>query len=74
LPDVVTYDTSTTAAGPLNGRALADDVIDVELRIVTGGDPLDLFPRDADGGVNTDGIGPHDDYQARFPYLGNPNS
>jgi hypothetical protein len=73
LPDVVTYDTSTTAAGPLNGRALADDVIDVELRIVTGGDPLDLFPRDADGGVNTDGIGPHDDYQARFPYLGNPN-
>jgi hypothetical protein len=74
LPDVVTYDTSTAAAGPLNGRALADDVIDVELRIVTGGDPLDLFPRDADGGINTDGIGPHDDYQARFPYLGNPNS
>jgi hypothetical protein len=74
LPDVVTYDTSTAAAGPLNGRALADDVIDVELRIVTGGDPLDLFPRDADGGVNTDGIGPHDDYQAKFPYLGNPNS
>jgi hypothetical protein len=74
LPDVVTYDTSTAAAGPLNGRALADDVIDVELRIVTGGDPLDLFPRDADGGINTDGIGPHDDYQAKFPYLGNPNS
>jgi hypothetical protein len=74
LPDVVTYDTSTTAAGPLNGRALADDVIDVELRIVTGGDPLDLFPRDADGGVNTDSIGPHDDYQAKFPYLGEPNS
>jgi hypothetical protein len=74
LPDVVSYDTATPAAGPLNGRALADDVIDVELRIVTGGDPLDLFPRDADGGINTDGIGPHDDYQARFPYLGNPNS
>jgi hypothetical protein len=49
-------------------------VIDVELRIVTGGDPLDLFPRDADGGVNTDSIGPHDDYQAKFPYLGEPNS
>jgi hypothetical protein len=74
LPDVVTYDTTTTAAGPHNGRALADDVIDVELRIVTGGDPLDLFPRDADGGVNTDSIGPHDDYQAKFPYLGEPNS
>jgi hypothetical protein len=74
LPDVVTYDTSTAAAGPLNGRALADDVIDVELRIVTGGDPLDLFTRDADGGINTDGVLPHDDYQAKFPYLGNPNS
>jgi hypothetical protein len=74
LPDVVSYDTATPAAGPLNGRALADDVIDVELRIVTGGDPLDLFPRDADGGINTDGIGPHDDYQATFPYLGEPNS
>jgi hypothetical protein len=74
LPDVVTYDTSTSAAGPLNGRALADDVIDIELRIVTGGDPLDLFPRDADGGVNTDGVGPHTDYLSSFPYLGNPHS
>lgn len=74
LPDVITYDTATKAVGPLNGRALADDVIDVELRIVTGGDPLDLFPRDADGGINTDGIGPHDDYQTRFPYLGEPHS
>ena len=73
LPDVITYDTGTSAAGPLNGRALADDVIDIELRIVTGGDPLDLFPRDADGGINTDGVGPHDDYLTRFPYLGWPN-
>ncbi|MCI0678164.1 MAG: DUF4331 domain-containing protein, partial [Actinobacteria bacterium] len=74
LPDVVTYDTGTTAAGPLNGRALADDVIDIELRIVTGGDPLDLFPRDADGGINTDGVGAHTDYLSSFPYLGEPNS
>jgi hypothetical protein len=75
LPDVIKYDTATTAAGPLNGRALADDVIDVELRIVTGGDPLDLFAdRDADGAINTDGIGPHSDYQAEFPYLGVPHS
>ena len=74
LPDVITYDTATAAAGPLNGRALADDVIDVELRIVTGGDPLGLFDdRDADGAINTDGIGPHDDYMARFPYLGVPH-
>ncbi len=75
LPDVLTYDTGTPAAGPLNGRALADDVIDIELRIVTGGDPLGLFPgRDADGAINTDGIGPHDDYLSEFPYLGEPNA
>ena len=74
LPDVITYDTATAAAGPLNGRALADDVIDVELRIVTGGDPLELFDdRDADGAINTDGIGPHTDYMAEFPYLGIPH-
>lgn len=75
LPDYISYDTSTAAAGPLNGRALADDVIDIELRIVTGGDPLDLFPgRDADGGINTDGVGPHTDYMTTFPYLGVPHS
>lgn len=74
LPDVITYNTGSEAAGPLNGRALADDVIDLELRIITGGDPLDLFPRDADGGINTDGVGPHDDYLNRFPYMGEPNS
>ena len=74
LPDMLVYDTSTVAAGPLNGRNLADDVIDTELRIVTGGDPLGLFPgRDADGGVNSDGIGPHTDYLTRFPYLGKPH-
>ena len=75
LPDYLSYDTSTTAVGPLNGRALADDVIDIELRIVTGGDPLGLFDgRDADGGVNTDGVGPHTDYLPTFPYLGVPHS
>ena len=75
LPDVITYDTSTTAVGPLNGRALADDVIDIELTIVTGGDPLELFDdRDASGAINTDGIGPHDDYRSRFPYLGRKHS
>ncbi len=75
LPDIITYDTATAAAGPLNGRALADDVIDIELRIVTGGDPLGLFDdRDADGAINTDGIGPHSDYMSTFPYLGVPHS
>lgn len=74
LPDVLTFDKSSALPAPLNGRALADDVIDTELRIVTGGDPLDLFEdRDADGGVNGDGVGAHDDYLDVFPYLGRPH-
>ena len=83
IPDVITYDTATPAAGPLNGRALADDVIDVELSITTGGDPLNLFgadgatgllpDRDAVGGVPSDCVGPHTDYLASWPYLGEPH-
>ena len=75
MPDMLPFDKASTLPAPLNGRALADDVIDVELRVVTGGDPLDLFmDRDADGGVNSDGVGPHDDYLTVFPYLGVPHS
>ncbi|HYM83232.1 MAG TPA: DUF4331 family protein, partial [Candidatus Dormibacteraeota bacterium] len=37
LPDVLTYRVGSVAAGPLNGRGLADDVIDVELGLVTQG-------------------------------------
>ena len=35
LPDILTIDTDSTA-GFLNGRQLADDVIDIELQIITG--------------------------------------
>jgi hypothetical protein len=71
LPDVVTYDTSTSAQGPLNGRALADDVIDAELNIVTGGFP---FPgRDGNGAIGTDCVDAHTDYLSHFPYLGEPH-
>jgi hypothetical protein len=75
LPDVLPFSKSSALPAPLNGRALADDVIDVELRVVTGGDPLDLFgpSRDANGAINTDGVGPHTDYLATFPYLGAPH-
>lgn len=62
LPDVLTYDTSTAAAGPLNGRAPTDDVIDAELSIVT------------QGGIPGDCVGAHTDYLSTFPYLGNPHS
>jgi hypothetical protein len=71
LPDVLTYDTRTSAAGPLNGRALADDVIDAELNIVTGGYPF--AGRDATGAVTGDCVGPHSDYSSSFPYLGSPH-
>ena len=40
IPDVLVYSRSSSLPAPLNGRALADDVIDVELNVTTGGDPL----------------------------------
>jgi hypothetical protein len=61
LPDVLGYETTRAVAGPLNGRAPADDVIDGELGLVTK------------GGITTDCVGPHHDYLSSFPYLGNPH-
>lgn len=61
LPDLLTYDVTTAAAGPLNGRALADDVIDIELGLTTN------------GCVTSDGVGAHSDYLSSFPYLGVPH-
>jgi hypothetical protein len=60
LPDVLTFDFSSSA-GFLNGRRLQDDVIDAELALVSN------------GAVTTDMVGPHTDYLADFPYLGNPH-
>ncbi|MEX0865012.1 MAG: DUF4331 family protein [Acidimicrobiia bacterium] len=79
LPDILPFHRTGPVSdlpAPLNGRALANDVIDVELRVVTGGDPLDLFgvARDADGAINSDDVGPHGDYRSVFPYLGVPHS
>ncbi len=73
IPDVLTYSRTSALPAPLNGRGLADDVIDTELNITTGGDPLGLFGRDATGAVPGDGVGPHADYLATFPYLGAPH-
>ena len=74
IPDVLVYSRSSSLPAPLNGRALADDVIDVELNVTTGGDPLGLFPgRNATGAVPGDGVGPHTDYLDHFPYLGKPH-
>ncbi|HSS35745.1 MAG TPA: DUF4331 family protein [Patescibacteria group bacterium] len=71
LPDELRYDVGSAAAGPLNGRGLADDVIDVELNIVTGGFPF--AGRNATGAIPTDMVGPHSDYESSFPYLGMPH-
>ena len=60
LPDLLTYDYSSSA-GFLNGRNLTDDVIDIELNLVTN------------GAVTTDGVGPHTDLLGHFPYLGKPH-
>jgi Domain of unknown function (DUF4331) len=68
IPDMVTFDTATPAAGPLNGRALSDDVIDAELNIVTGG--FQVPGRDAKGAIGTDCVAAHTDTTASFPYLG----
>jgi len=60
LPDILTYDYGS-AAGFLNGRNLTDDVIDIELGLVTG------------GGVTTDGVAAHEDLLNKFPFLGRPH-
>jgi len=60
LPDILTFDYSSSA-GFLNGRRLQDDVIDIELGLVTNGK------------ITGDGVGPHTDYLSDFPYLGNPH-
>jgi len=60
LPDILTYDYSS-AAGFLNGRQLIDDVIDIELNLITH------------GAITGDGVGPHSDLLTEFPYLGQPH-
>jgi Domain of unknown function (DUF4331) len=64
LPDLLTYDTTDDADfSSLNGRALADDVIDFELGLTTNG----CVTSD---GANADA---HADYLSVFPYLGVPH-
>jgi hypothetical protein len=61
LPDVLHYDPTLPASFPSNGRALADDVVDVFLPILTNGK------------VTQDKVGPHKDLLAVFPYVGPPH-
>lgn len=61
LPDILTFDTAKSD-GFLNGRGLADDVIDAELGLVT------------EGAVTTDCVAKNDRaFRSAFPYLGTPS-
>ena len=62
LPDILFFDHTRPASFPQNGRALSDDVQDLFLAILTNGK------------VTTDGVGPHSDLLADFPYLGPPHT
>ena len=61
LPDILTFDLNN-ASGFLNGRQLADDVIDAELGLVT------------EGFVTTDCVPANDKtFRTTFPYLAAPH-
>jgi hypothetical protein len=62
LPDVLTYD-SSNAGGFLNGRRLADDVIDAELNLLSAGAVTG-------DGVNANNVA----FLGAFPYLAPPNA
>lgn len=60
LPDILDYDYSNSDGYP-NGRKLTDDIIDIQLALLTNGQ------------VTTDRVGPHKDLLSTFPYLGAPH-
>ena len=62
LPDILRYDPTRPAAFPKKGRALSDDAADTFVTIITNGK------------VTGDGIGPHGDLLAEFPYVGPPHN
>lgn len=61
LPDILTFDTSK-AFGFLNGRQLADDVIDGELQLITG------------NSAASDNVANDSTFLGAFPFLGEPNT
>lgn len=62
LPDILTFDTASSD-GFLNGRRLADDVIDAELALLTA------------GGLTGDGVDANDKpFLDVFPYLAPPHA
>ncbi len=61
LPDMLSYDPSKPATYP-NGRIFTDDVINARLSFLSKGD------------IPPDGLSPHTDILAEFPYMGTPHA
>ena len=61
LPDLLRYNPTRPASYPHNGRRPSDDAADAFLAVITNGK------------ITGDGVGPHDDLLAEFPYLGSPH-
>ena len=62
LPDMMRFRPGHSASYPSNGRALTDDVVDQFLPILSNGK------------AKTDGVGPHRDLLAEFPFVGPPHN
>jgi hypothetical protein len=62
LPDILFYEPARQVSFPTNGRALTDDTADLFVKILTN------------GRLTGDGVGPHSDLLAAFPYLGPPHN
>jgi hypothetical protein len=60
LPDILRYDRSRPAGYP-NGRAITDDAFSARFAWLTNGK------------ITPDGLKPHEDLLAEFPFLGPPN-
>ena len=60
LPDILSYNRAQPATYP-NGRIPTNDVYDARMAFLTN------------GRVSSDGVGPHGDLLAEFPFLGLPN-
>ena len=60
LPDVLHYDRTTPAHYP-NGRVMTDDVFSARMIFMTHGQ------------TTPQGVGPHEDLIAVFPFLGMPH-
>jgi Domain of unknown function (DUF4331) len=70
-------ETGGFTGGKFGGRALADDVVDIDLMAIFGPviPKLGLAPDDGNESpqFETDNVGPHKDFLNTFPYLGNPH-